>query len=252
MRVSSVAPTQCLLFCIISPLVMGETVVSQYHSKPSRKLKSAAPKSKSKMCQKHKDSTCFTMKDFMNNTFVGHDENNVWYNVTLGDGGNFSEFSSVYDDEHSLVGVFNFIEGNNAFYTGGSHCNSSGMNHSGSIQLMENKTLDVWDYIFEEEHDCVNNLIILVPKLCSEEKCLTPRNAIVTTSTKSTKLSKKSKATKSSKENSNCTAPSRRKSSKSSKSTKASKCVGPNSKGLTISISLVLELVIGLISSLIM
>ena len=173
MKVSSVACTPFLLVWIFLSLAKGAKV-SSYYLKRTQKSK-AVPKSKSNQSEGSScSSPCSTIHDFMNSTFVGHDERNTWYNVTLGVGGNFNRFSSVYEDEY-LLGVFDSIEGNTALYTGGNYCNDLDGKHSGSVKVMEDKTLDFWTHFLEEEHECVNNLIILVPKLCSKENCLSSR-----------------------------------------------------------------------------
>jgi hypothetical protein len=187
----------------------------------------------------------------MNSTFVGYDEKNTWYNVTLGVGGNFARFSSLYEDEY-LLGVFDSIEGNTALYTGGNYCNDLDGTHSGSVRLMEDKTLDFWSHVFEEEHECVNNLIILVPKLCSKEHCLSSRTKSSKTSKSSEpKSTKSSKASKSSMMKPNCDDLSRMNSSKSSKSPEALKCVDfemeLNGKGFSKPISFVLKEVIAML-----
>ena len=127
---------------------------------PSTKSVKSKEKKKS---SKTKKQTCKTIYDFDNDTFSGYDVNHRYYDVTLGPGNFYNQNSS---GENYLVGPFDKIIGNTAFYSGGDS-RFCGKSREGSVELIEDSTIQYGTQVsFYEPEKCVYKAVIAVPKVC--------------------------------------------------------------------------------------
>ena len=113
-------------------------------------------------------SSCKTIQDFMEETHVGNDAKKRFYEVRLGAEEKFNQ--KAYGGDF-LIGKFNRFEGNTAFYTGGAHCGPIGKGREGTVELIEDRTLDKMMVTFAEIETCVYKAVIAVPSLC--DSCMT-------------------------------------------------------------------------------
>ena len=109
-------------------------------------------------------SSCSNIYDFMHQSFVGYNDDEGWYNVTL----DYNETIIHYSSPVSTTVLGRFQQNStNALYTQGDECNKSNEQNSIRVIVLENETLLDWKHDFLKGYnECVHDLIISVPKLC--------------------------------------------------------------------------------------
>ena len=113
---------------------------------------------------KDRKTNCKTIHDFLHDTFTGYDANRRYYDVTLGPGYFYNQISS--GEKQYLVGSFDTIVDNTAFYTEGAST-FCGKKREGTVELVEDSSVQYGTKVsFFEPEKCVYKAVIAVSKVC--------------------------------------------------------------------------------------
>ena len=110
--------------------------------------------------------SCMTIDDFMQETIAGHDpRKRFFYDVKVGAGASYNQ-NSLGAGVGCLIGFFDRIEGNIAYFMGGEYCEGNGESRQGIVEVIQDAALTDIEVSFTEPRKCEYKTLIAVPKLC--------------------------------------------------------------------------------------